>query len=210
MKNKLEDLVAKYPIIFRDRHGDVTRTAMCWGFECGDGWYDLLDVLCANIQNHVDNARKYRARTIRFNRALKRAWAGDINALMRYHTNDKNKGPSDWTYDSVERDLREVHELREVPKRVKKVIAVQVKEKFGGLRFYYDGGDSVISGMVQMAEGMSYRTCEICGCQAQTRRDRWITTQCDPCYNNREQRRAQELADYNDSMEETYKNIDGC
>jgi hypothetical protein len=30
-------------------------TAMCWGFECGDGWFDLIDELCWNIQSYIDN-----------------------------------------------------------------------------------------------------------------------------------------------------------
>ena len=28
---------------------------MCWGFECGDGWFDLIDTLCATIQGYIDN-----------------------------------------------------------------------------------------------------------------------------------------------------------
>ena len=32
------------------------------------------------------------------------------------------------------------------------VVVEQVKEKFGGLRFYYQGGDEQIHGMVRMAE----------------------------------------------------------
>jgi hypothetical protein len=43
------------------------------------------------------------------------------------------------------------------------VVATQVKEKFGGLRFYYTGGDDKIRGMVFMAESMSYKICEVTG-----------------------------------------------
>lgn len=28
---------------------------MYWGFSCGDGWYDLIDTLCENIQSYIDN-----------------------------------------------------------------------------------------------------------------------------------------------------------
>ena len=44
-----------------------------------------------------------------------------------------------------------------------KINLVQVKEKFGGLRFYLNGGDDYIDGMVSLAEHLSYRTCEFCG-----------------------------------------------
>ena len=43
------------------------------------------------------------------------------------------------------------------------VKAVQVKEKFGTLRFYIDGGDEEVYGMIKMAECMSRNVCEITG-----------------------------------------------
>ena len=27
---------------------------MCWGFECGDGWFNILNQLMSNIQHHID------------------------------------------------------------------------------------------------------------------------------------------------------------
>ncbi len=59
------------------------------------------------------------------------------------------------------------------------VIATQVKEKFGGLRFYYDGGDAVVDGMVRMAESWAANTCEECGKPGQMRTSGWIRTLCD-------------------------------
>jgi hypothetical protein len=32
----------------------MTETAMCWGFEHGDGWFNIINQLCGNIQNHAD------------------------------------------------------------------------------------------------------------------------------------------------------------
>jgi len=55
----------------------------------------------------------------------------------------------------------------------------QIKEKFGGLRFYYDGGDEYISGMVAMAEVWASRTCEVCGDPGKSRSGGWIKTLCD-------------------------------
>ena len=43
------------------------------------------------------------------------------------------------------------------------VRAVQVKEKFGTLRFYIEGGDEEVFGMIKMAEAMSRNVCEITG-----------------------------------------------
>lgn len=58
----------------------------------------------------------------------------------------------------------------------------QIKEKFGGLRFYYDGGDEVIDGAVRMAEAMASRTCEVCGRPGERRGGDWIQTLCDGHY----------------------------
>ena len=62
------------------------------------------------------------------------------------------------------------------------VVAAQVKEKMGELRFYTDGGDVTTEGMIQMAEQMSTRICELCGSPAKTSRDSgWLHTTCDAC-----------------------------
>ena len=62
------------------------------------------------------------------------------------------------------------------------VVAAQVKEKMGELRFYVDGGDATTQGMIQMAEAMSSRICELCGSPAKTSRDSgWFHTTCTAC-----------------------------
>jgi len=55
----------------------------------------------------------------------------------------------------------------------------QIKEKFGGLRFYYGGGDEQISGMVRMAEAWADSSCEECGAVGKRRSGGWIRTLCD-------------------------------
>jgi hypothetical protein len=65
---------------------------------------------------------------------------------------------------------------------------MQIKEKFGGLRFYYDGGDNEISGMVQMAESWASHSCETCGAPGKKREGGWIRTLCDHHELERQQR----------------------
>jgi hypothetical protein len=62
---------------------------------------------------------------------------------------------------------------------VPQVTVAQIKEKFGGLRFYYDGGDDEISGMVRMAESWADIACEECGGIGTRRDGGWIRTLCD-------------------------------
>jgi hypothetical protein len=64
----------------------------------------------------------------------------------------------------------------------------QIKEKFGGLRFYYEGGDDVVDGMVRMAESWAARTCEECGNPGKSRHGGWIRTLCDVHEEERQQR----------------------
>ena len=71
---------------------------------------------------------------------------------------------------------------------VAQVTVNQIKEKFGGLRFYYSGGDGEISGMVRMAEAWANNTCETCGAPGKRREGGWIKTLCDTHEAERQQR----------------------
>lgn len=59
------------------------------------------------------------------------------------------------------------------------VTITQIKEKFGGLRFYYYGGDEYVAGLVAMAECLSYKTCEVCGSPGKTNSNGWISVTCE-------------------------------
>jgi hypothetical protein len=56
---------------------------------------------------------------------------------------------------------------------------LQVKEKFGGLRFYVNcRNDAAIRQRIGTAAQESFRTCEICGQPGELREDSWIKTLC--------------------------------
>jgi len=139
-------LCEKYPLIFRDRNASPQHTAMCWGFSCGDGWYDLIDSLCYQIQQHVSNEV----------------------SQQKYKLKSGTLKPEDAK-----------------PDEEFQVVAAQVKEKFGGLRFYVDGGDEYVYGLIAMAESMSYRICEDCGGKGTVHNDGWVHTLCDACNTTR-------------------------
>tara|TARA_R110000851_G_scaffold259150_2_gene411643 strand:+ start:49 stop:453 length:405 start_codon:yes stop_codon:yes gene_type:complete len=63
--------------------------------------------------------------------------------------------------------------------KIEQIEAAQVKEKFGGLRFYVDGEDDYIRGLIRMAESMSFRTCDVCSSPGQPRGTGWIHTSCE-------------------------------
>lgn len=124
MDRSLESILYhQYPEIFSPN------TWHFW-FECGDGWFELINTLCRQIQNYIEN--------------------------------------------------KKVHDVI-----VEQVIALQVKEKYGGMCFYYTGGDEVIDQMILLASAISYKTCEKCGCPAsvQSSPHGWVTTYCEKCRN---------------------------
>jgi hypothetical protein len=136
----------KYPLIFSQR---------C-EMSIGDGWFDIIDMLCANIQSRIDNVERQRGYTIEWNE----------------NVNDPN---FEWVA-YVKR------EEREVPEIIDQVVVTQIKEKFGTLRFYYSGGDDYIRGLESMAASMTSRVCEECGSPGTTRsteKQRWVRVLCE-------------------------------
>lgn len=102
-----QQLRERYPIIFESEPA----------FECGDGWFELIDTLCALLQSVTERG-----------------------------------GPQ--------------------------VVAQQVKEKFGGLRFYTAGVNDEQDGMIELAEAMSQRICEVCGNRGKVYSHGWVGTRC--------------------------------
>lgn len=48
-------LVIKYPSLFAGRTYPVTESLMGFGCECDDGWFGILNSLCAAIDTHIRN-----------------------------------------------------------------------------------------------------------------------------------------------------------
>jgi len=61
--------------------------------------------------------------------------------------------------------------------------AAQVKEKFGGLRFYVDGSTVEINKLIDVAEEISYTVCETCGSKEKVSISglNWVKTLCEKC-----------------------------
>jgi hypothetical protein len=131
-------------------------TAMCWGLECGDGWYNIIDTLCGLL------TYEYRSAKNRYEHLMEVGVGGVL-----YGT----KTVTQESIDDAKAKLDE--ETLKVP------VAVQVKEKFGGLRFYVQAATDKHYSYISFAESMSYRTCESCGAPGKTYTDGWHTTLCD-------------------------------
>lgn len=190
MKQEFDSMLCqKYPKIFAQRNMSPKETLMCWGFECGDGWYNLLDHLCLNIQSHIDHNNKQRAREI----AKQEAYNNGYSAVLKFYQGSAAV-PSEWDEKNAYKTMKEGVV---VPEEIPQVVAVQVKEKFGSLRFYVDGGDAHTRGMIRLAESLSAIMCEDCGIPSKVKNnDGWLSNICPVCVDAREAERAKRMEEY--------------
>ena len=108
-------LVKTFPTLYQNYGGDMRETCMCWGFECGDGWFDLIKELSEKLEPLG-------------------------------------------------------------------IVAAQVKEKFGSLRFYTMGEPIEIAdkvdALIDKAEDKSLETCEVCGEPGELNDGGWLSVRC--------------------------------
>ena len=113
-------LFKDFPNLYRGKDKSIRESLMPFGFECEDGWFNLVYELSKKI-TELDPEGK--------------------------------------------------------------VEASQVKEKFGGLRFYINGAPREIHDLINKYEKNSYQTCEICGAKGKCRPDLgWVQTLCNKHY----------------------------
>lgn len=122
-----EALCRDFPELYVDRRGDERGTCMCWGFECGDGWYELIRQLSEKLTKLIKEFPK-----------------------------------------EEQSDFR----------------ALQVKEKYGTLRFYLTAGTDAIFDAIDEASSSSAKICESCGRPGRIRGEGWLLTRCDGCVNS--------------------------
>jgi hypothetical protein len=152
----LEDLPKKYPALFENHPYSKGSDKHYYSFQCGDGWYHILEALLLNINWLLGRYREVEE--------------------IKKKVVEKGKEPLPWIADYFEKN-------KEDP--LASFSIVQIKEKFGGLRFYYECEASIesenrIRGAVDVAESMSFRTCEVCGNpgKCSSAGCNWLSTLC--------------------------------
>jgi len=120
---KTKQLFEEFPTLYRGKDKPISESLMAFGFECGDGWFNLIRDLSAKIMS---------------------AEGGD------------------------------------------KVEVMQVKEKFGGLRYYVDNTTDEIDVIIRHFENEAELTCEDCGSVGKIKSYKgWLTCLCDNCEGER-------------------------
>jgi Icc-related predicted phosphoesterase len=116
-------IMQRTPRLFGDAPWDLTQTLVGFGFDCGPGWFPLIE------------------RTL-----------GSLSRIARDDGLDQMR-------------------------------IVQVKEKYGTLRIYLSGSNDRANAVVDAAEALSARICDLCGgaVLAPPARTGWIVTRCATC-----------------------------
>ncbi len=156
-------MTEKYPRYF----GEECRYG---GFAIGGGWYHIIESLVGQIHHYTKWKRNMRAHDLRLDRARDKG----RDAVLKFIC--KGREPKLWDEERADEIMQRPHSITPY---VHWIRVQQIKEKFGGLRFYYEGGDDHISGMVDMAESWAGHTCETCGNMGKQREGGWIRTLCD-------------------------------
>ena len=145
-------LLTRYPLLFKAATEEGNQSPFAhFGFECDVGWYDIIDCACGILYS------KY--------------WTFD--EMVKYWEEKKQSRPGPEDDETIEKyKLQRQQAIDQMP------VVSQIKEKFGGLRFYVDNGNENVYAVANYAEALSYRICEVCGNTGKTYRTGWHKTLC--------------------------------
>lgn len=166
-------LIKRFPMIFADRYADMSQTCMCWGVTCGDGWYDILYLVCLGIEEEYNKLYPWYKRIYhrlafefvpRWNRFISKQPEWMMKTMY-------------WNQpDGIKTFFKAKRFYLHMPSWAK---ASQVKEKYGTLRFYLTFGTDKMHDYAELAERLSENTCETCGKYGELRGNGWYYTACE-------------------------------
>lgn len=177
-------LVKDHPLLFASRRAGMRTTAMCWGFECGDGWYELLKEAADKLEPMCREIyEKEAAREKPYYKYIRNA----VTPFARWPKPFNVVGSLIWkalykTVDFIQPNVygNAIYYFGEPPCR-----ASQVKEKFGTLRFYMTSQTQEMDVVIKEAERKSAITCEQCGKKGKLYSKGWCYTACAVCNKKR-------------------------
>lgn len=174
MKQELDvQLVKDHPILFGDRFADMRQTCLCWGFECGDGWYDLLKEAADKLEPLCRAEYEKVAK-------IEKNWYKYVRNVVGTTV----KVPFVWKilYKIVNVILPNVYNSPLYWYGGPPCRASQVKEKYGTLRFYMVASTEEMEAIIEEACHKSAVTCEECGKPGKVIGGGWLYCRCKDCY----------------------------
>lgn len=208
-RQEFEERMAKeYPLLYADMYGDPRQTIMSFGIEVGRGWWKLIEDLSAKLEEKIRPIYEEimaipDTRCIQCGRKRQWHWLFYLIYSVKYFFMNRLKAfkayPK-WRKRDKSWGKRDERLKKSVWKTLYYTLfkfkwygackkwsppypkAMQVKEKFGGLRFYMNYYVEDLEDLISEAESQSYNICEKCGKPGKSREGGWIVTLCDDCY----------------------------
>jgi hypothetical protein len=201
-------LVKRFPVIYQDFYSPMSVTCMCWGFDHGNGWNDIIWQLSLAIENELQYSW-LQERWFLFAKAFSIRWNKLIYKLSPVRQRQykmEGKGTKEEPYYQVlvhydcppwDEEIAQFlfGKIKKIGKfEIERMglknfvlhpytgFAVsQVKEKFGTLR-YYCPINGRIDAFISLAECLSENTCEECGAAGKLGESAgWYSTKCKKC-----------------------------
>lgn len=156
-----------FPLLYADRNLPMNKTCMCWGFTVGNGWFEIIWKLSEKVEKLLEELTEERYLcACGHNKAMHERYP-ELGGVCTHVRGFKKK--------LFECNCKEFKSC--IPR------AAQVKEKFGGLRFYMEGSTDEIREIVREAEAECWKTCESCGTKKDVaiRKGSWVRVLCLEC-----------------------------
>lgn len=188
-KELQEKLYADFPELFQEKDLPMTKTCMCWGIECRNGWENIIRNACKVLKRDYAVARKKKAFPYQDEISV---WFH--NLCRKIEKRFKIKYNTLYTVKHRSYERFPGFSIR----------FSQIKEKFGTLRIYHNFEDNFkpedvdhldpedikiarerawgkIDGVLSIAHLLSEQTCESCGSPGKLLTGGWWVTQCRAC-----------------------------
>jgi hypothetical protein len=206
-------LLRRFPVLYQDYYSPMRHSCMCWGFDHGDGWFEIIWQLSLAIEEEL-NYSWLEKQVFLFKKGFFRRWNKSIYRLSPVRL-DKTREEGAGTKEDPKRVVlvekapvdrlarlalalfppHRSNDFRSWTAKLQRLgfkafvrwpntgfAVVQVKEKYGTLRFYCPA-TAAIDKYVCLAERLSSITCENCGKRGTPDESGWVRTLCDACRN---------------------------
>jgi len=149
-------LIEKYPKLFKNVNKSPKETLICFGCECGDGWYDILDNLCGFIIN-LQKSRSY--------------------FLMKKDDKCINFHCPDVVFDQIKEKYGTLRVYWHFGELNYEELASQLKDT-ESLDSYISRYSDTIESAIDFCEYLSSKTCEVTGKPGKLYSKGWCVTLC--------------------------------
>jgi hypothetical protein len=162
-KDLEKKLFEKYPELFKHK-SDIKTSLLGFGFECDDGWFPIIHLLCEFLHRRYQHWSKETQESF-YVVQVKEKFGG-----LRFYMSTMPEFPPDALW-------------KRVVWKVSRILAKLRLYKWSTkLYFYSQQGHSEDWGPIfdleMAAESVSYETCEVCGKPGAPNENGWIQTLC--------------------------------